>query len=370
MHTVFKLLWLKDNKPEIWRKAWKFLCFEDLLQYRLGLDPAMGWPLAGRTMLFDVVRHRWSPEILEAVGVREEQLSRPLSPGSVAGIVNPSLACGLGLHPKTIVVAGGHDQTCGALGAGAIEPGVAMYATGTVECITPAFDKPVFSPLLCKNNLCTYDHAFPGMYATVAFNLTGGNLLKWFRDEFGHAEVLESRQTGVSAYELLMKAASQEPSRLLVLPYFTTSGTPHFDARTPGAILGLRLSTRRGELIRALLEGITFEMRLNLEILEKAGIKTTQLRVIGGGAKSRYWNQLKADVLGKPLVTPQVTEAGCMGVAMLSAASTMGTSIRELASSWSREEESYEPNSKLTGWYEERFRLYRELHPAINGLGI
>ena len=186
MFSLFKLLWIKENSPEIWSETHRILCFEDLLQYRLGIkNPSMGWPLAGRTMLFDVVSHSWNREILDSIGVREEQLSNPLSSGSVAGLVNKEIAKELHLSESTIVVTGGHDQPCSALGAGAIEPGIAVYSSGTVECITPAFKKPIFTEGLRKNNLCTYDHTAPGMYATVAFSLTGGNILKWFRDEFG-----------------------------------------------------------------------------------------------------------------------------------------------------------------------------------------
>ncbi len=106
----------------------------------------------------------------------------------------------------------------------------------------------MFSDELKTSNLCTYDHTVPGMYTTVAFSLTGGNILKWFRDEFGQAEAAEAGTSGRSAYELLLQKASPEPSNLLVLPYWTPSGTPYFDAETPGAIVGIRLSTSRGEI--------------------------------------------------------------------------------------------------------------------------
>ncbi len=268
MYSLFKLLWLRDNRPEVFSKAQKFLCFEDLLSFHLGLEPAMGWPLAGRTMFFDVTSHQWSTEILDAIGLSAHKLAKPLQSGTISGTVDPTIARQLGLTEDVFVVTAGHDQTCGALGAGVTEPGVAMYATGTVECITPAFPKAVFTEELRKNNLCTYDHTVAGMYATVAFSLTGGNILKWFRDQFGADELAQARKTGVNAYELLLKAAGDKPCDLLVLPYFTPSGTPYFDMQTKGAIMGLRLSTTRGQIIRALLEGIALEMRLNLDILK------------------------------------------------------------------------------------------------------
>ena len=256
LFTLFKLLWLKEHRTDVWQAASKFLCFEDLLQLRLGLEPTMGWPLAGRTMLFDVRQHEWSGEILDRIGLSPERLARPMASGTIAGTV----AGELGLAKDAVVVTGGHDQPCGALGAGATEPGTAMYATGTVECITPTFTRPVFTPALQRNNLCTYDHTIPGMYTTVAYSLTGGNVLKWYRDQFAPGQ----------DYGNILKTAATEPTKLLVLPYWTASGTPYFDLCTPGAILGLRLSTTRGEILRALLEGVALEMRLNLEILRES----------------------------------------------------------------------------------------------------
>lgn len=370
MFTLFKILWLRDRQPAVWNRADKFLCYEDLLQAQLGLDPAIGWPLAGRTMLFDVRQHTWHEDILAAVGLRPEQLARPLASGTVVGTIPGDMARDLGLGAGAIVVTAGHDQPCGALGAGVTSPGMAMYATGTVECITPVFAAPVFTEELRRSNLCTYDHAMPGMYVTAAFSLTGGNILKWFRDEFGAHEVAAAEATGSSAYERLLRAASPKPTSLLVLPYFTPSGTPYFDTRTKGAILGLSLSTQRGEILRALLEGVAFEMRLNLDILARSGCPIQELRAIGGGAKSKFWTQLKADILGTPITTLHVHEAGCLGAAMLARAADTGEPVTELASRWVQPAADCTPNPATSGYYDERFALYRQLYPALKEIPV
>ena len=345
MFTLFKLLWLREQRPEIWSKAARFLCFEDLLHLRLGLDPAIGWPLAGRTMLFDVRQHEWSPEILAAAGLSVSQLARPLASGSVVGQTKDGM----------LVVTGGHDQPCGALGAGVTRPGVAMYATGTVDCITPAFAKPIFSEALRQNNLCTYDHVAPGLFTTVAFSLTGGNILKWFRTEFGQNR----------SYEELLKGISSAPTNLLVLPYWTPSGTPYFDCETPGAIVGLRLSTKHDEILRALLEGVALEMRLNLEILRQSGCLLEELRTVGGGARSAAWNQLKADVLGTPLTQLETSEAGCLGAAILACAADTGRSVAEIAGEWIKPGAHFEPDSVNARRYDERYDTYRAMRSAI-----
>ena len=268
------------------------------------------------------------------------------------------------------MVTGGHDQPCGALGAGVTRPGMAVYATGTVECITPAFARAAFTDELRDNNLCTYDHTAPGMYATCAYSLTGGNILKWFRDQFGAVEVAQAAQAGKNAYELLLAQVGEAPSPLLVLPYFTPTGTPYFDTTTPGAVLGLRMSTTRGQFIRGLLEGVAFEMRLNVEILEHSGCRIDQFRAIGGGAKSKLWTQLKADVIGKPITMLDVTEAGCLGVAMLARSADTGTPISELADKWVHPLSSVQPDPVRAAAYAERFQTYRRLYPTLRELSF
>jgi xylulokinase len=367
MFSLFKLLWIRTHTPRIWERTQRILCFEDLLQYRLGIkDPSMGWPLAGRTMLFDVVNHRWDAEILETAGIRKEQLSDPLQPGSFAGTVDVKISRELNLSDHTVVVTGGHDQTCSALGAGAIEPGIAVYASGTVECITPAFRKQVFSRELHKNNLCTYDHAVPGMFATVAFSLTGGNLLKWFRDEFGQLETERGKREKCDPYELLMAQIPEEPSRLIVLPYFTPSGTPYFDVSVKGAILGLDLTVTRMEILRALLEGIAFEMKLNLDLLHQSGCEVQELRIIGGGARSLRHIQLKADVIGMPITRVDITEAGCMGVAMLAKAACSKQLVSEIALEWVKPVSRIEPQQQEH--YVAKFQSFKRLYPALKAL--
>lgn len=368
MFTLFKLLWTAEHRSEVFRRAAKFLCFEDLLHTRLGLPPHIGWPLAGRTMLFDVVAHEWSPAICEAAGLDASLLAAPLASGSVVGVIPRGTAAALGMSGDVVLVAGGHDQMCSALGAGIAAPGQAMYATGTVECIAPVLEKPVFSPQLMAGNLCMYDAALPGKYGTIAFCLTGGNILQWYRDHFGAAECKEAEQAGVSSYEWLLRKMPDEPTELLALPYFTPSGTPYFDVHTPGVVFGLRLSTSRGEFLRALLEGVALEMRVNTEILAQAGMAIREFRATGGGARNSRWNQLKADVLGAPLTTVSTTEAGCCGAAMLAASAVTKAPLRELAERWVHPGSVFEPNPRRHARYSEQFERYRRLYLAVKGV--
>jgi xylulokinase len=370
MFSVFKLLWLKEKRREIFKRSVKYLCFEDFLQFHLGIEPHIAWSLAGRTMLFNIHNHRWDNQILERIGVGPERFAEPTPSGKIIGTVDPSISRALGFDSEVRVVSGGHDQPLGALGAGVISPGKAMYATGTSECITPAFTDPIQNDDLFINNICTYDYILEGMYTTVAFSLTGGNILKWFRDQWGQEEIREAERTGKNTYELLLKEIGTTPTALLVLPYFTPTGTPYFDHDVYGAVLGLKLHTTRKDILRALLEGVALEMRLNLEILDRSGIHIDELRAIGGGARSPIWTQLKADVLNKPITTVKVTEAACFAAAMLACSAITEEPIASLVNRWVQTAGVIEPIPENAEVYGERFETYRNLYPVLKKLPI
>lgn len=368
MFTIFKLLWIKENQPDVWRKAAAFYCFEDLLHHELGVAPAISYPLAGRTMMFNVRRHAWDEAILHAIELAPEKLARPMPSGRIVGTIPDDTCAELGLASGAIVATGGHDQPCGALGAGVLQSGDAVYGMGTTECITPAFEEPVFSQELCASNLCTYDHAVDGMYTTVAFSLTGGNLLRWYRDQWGQLAAEEAKQSGRDVYAMLLESLPTEPTDLLVLPHFTPTGTPAFDTNPLSAIFGAKLSTTRQEVLKALLEGVTMEMKLNVQIMEDAGIAIDLFTATGGGARSSVMVQLKADVLNRPIRTVEVTEAGCLGVAMLARHALTNKPLGDIADRWVRPVELVEPDPVRAARYAEMFAAYRRLYPALQEL--
>ena len=366
--SLYKLLWLREECPDLWSKAARILCFEDYIHHRLGLEPAISFSLAARTMLFNVTEKRWDPEILAASGIRAEQFSRPLPPGDVVGTLSGSICEKLNLAPGAIMVTGGHDQVCAALGCGAIRPGIAALGSGTVECIAAAFSEPILTPALRDANLCTYSHAAPGLYATLAYNLSGGNVLRWFRQEWAAREVAATAGNGADVYDLILDLMPEPPTKLMVLPYFTGSGTPHFDNHTPAAILGLRLTTGRGEVLKALLEGLCFELEANLRILGSSGIAVEEIRATGGGAKSPRWLQLKADVFNRTVRIPKVTEAGCLGAALLACAARDQRDVESLVSRWVQLGEATVPDPDRARFYQDRFAHYEETYRCLRAL--
>lgn len=369
LFTLFKILWIKENKPEVWNNTNKFLCFEDLFHYRVGLEPKISWPLAGRTMLFDVLRHEWNEEILENIGLTSGKLAIPAAPGEITGVISLESGGKLGFKNPVKIVAGGHDQTCAALGAGVIEPGMCMYATGSVECFCPILEKPSFSDELQKNNLCCYDYTVKGRYTSVAYSLTGGNILQWFRNEFGQSEITEAEKSGLNSYSLLLNTMPSSPTSLLVLPYFSATGTPYFDTLATGAIIGLKHTTSRGEIIKALLEGVAMEMKLNLQLMEKSGMRVDTFIATGGGTRNRDWTQLKADVMNKKIVVRNVAEAGCYGAAMLACSAVENIPVEILIRDNNIESEIFTPGSGNALIYNEKFESYIQLYPALKSIG-
>jgi xylulokinase len=368
MYTASKILWWKHERPDVFRRARYFLCYEDLLFQRMGFAPAIDASLAGRTMLYDIDRGTWSEELLRIAGIDASRLARPYASGTALGGLGARVAKEFGLPAGAIAVTGGHDQPCGALGSGVVDSGVGMYATGTVECITPAFSKRVTHPKLLENNIACYPHVVPGLYVALTFNFTGGSLLKWFRDTLAAADHQEAKRKKKDVYDLLLADCPKDPTSLYILPHFTSTGTPHFDTDSKGVIAGLRLSTSRGELVKGVLEGVTYEMALNAKILEECGARIDSFRAIGGGAKSPLWMQIKADLLGKPVHAMRVSEAACLGAAIL-AGTAFGRyrSARQASLEISKVERTYRPDAKRAKVYRDRFVKYRDLYPTLKG---
>ncbi len=366
MYTVNKIMWWKENMPEVFERAQKFLCYGDFVLYKLGCEPVMDHSMAARTMGFDVRERKWSEEILERAGIPVEKLPATAPSGTEVGRISDSAAEELGLPKGVVAVTGGHDQPCGGLGAGVIESGVCMDATGTVECLLPAFSEPVMTEKMRRNNFPCYPHVHPELWVTIAFNFTGGSLLRWCRDELLKEVKERAQREGRSAYAIFDEEIPDKPSNILVLPHFTVTGTPHLDTKAKGAIVGLTLETTRGEFLRALYEGVTYEMRLNLDLLEEAGVRVNELRAIGGGAKSEVWLRMKASIFGKPVKAMAVSEAACLGAALL-AGVAVGEyqNLEEGVRATVKTAGVYEPDEKLKALYEERYQVYRQLYPRL-----
>ena len=353
-----KILWIKEKRAEIFAECRKILCFEDLLCYRLTDIAALGYPLAGRTLLFDVNTHEWSEEICHAAEIDLTKLSTPMPSGSCVGKITSEMADKLSLKGDVIFVSGGHDQIIGALGCGACEVETAMYAAGSVECMVPILSEKVLSESLMESNLCTYDFAIDGCFASVGYSLTGSNLLEYFM-----REIVQDKERG---YDELLSTMPEKVTELFVLPYFTPSGTPYFDVKTPACVYGWRFATTRGELLKGLLEGVAMEMKLNYELYQQSGVKVNKLIATGGGFRNRKVVQLHADILNLPIALCDEKEAGCRGAAMLGEKTLTG----KITIAAPKILDYIEPNKEQAKVYQQKFIKWKEFSKNIRDLKL
>jgi len=317
-------------------------------------------------MLFDPGTDGWNSDLLTLVGITPERLARPLPSGAMVGAISSIIAKELGLAVGCKVITGGHDQVAAALGAGVAAPGQALYAMGSVECMVVVSDHYRLADGLREANLCSYDHVVSGCHTHLAYNLTGSNLLAWYRDQFASGAKPE---TG-SVYDWMFRQMPKQPTDLLVLPYFTATGTPHFDAYARGAILGLEFRHNRFDILRAMVEGLALEMRLNLELLAAQGIGVDQFRATGGGTRNRSVLQIKADVLRTPITPTLESEGGCLATAMLAQAALDQRPVQDYLPQWVKLGETVQPNSATRSAYDEAYgryqQLYRTLKPVLH----
>jgi len=370
MNTITKLLWLQQNESRIWGNAAQWLLYEDYFLRRLTGRAVISHCLASRTQMYDLGTATWADDILNRCGIDQGRLAQLLPTGeAIVGTLDETIACEVGLPDSVLVALGGHDQACAALGSGVIEPGLAMVSTGTAEVVEVAMSSPVVDPQLREGNISVYRHVVPGLYLAMTLNHSGGLTLRWFRDALCRDTLAQASETGQDAYDLILADASEGPTNLLVLPHFAGAGTPLPDTRSKGAIVGLTFATTRAEIAKAILEGLTFELRANLELLRAAGIGLSELHAVGGGARSRLWLQLKADICRTRLCVPRVTEAACLGAAILAAVAAGDyRDVRAATADAVGFDDHLKPRSDRSCRYDRRYESYRELYPALKGI--
>jgi xylulokinase len=363
-YSLPKLLWLKGRQPELYGRAYKFLLWGDLVAYMLGCEPVTSFSHANRTLLFDIHKEDWSGQLLDLTGVERAKLPRPMPSGAIAGTVSDGAARELNLPKGVAVVVGGHDQCCNSLGAGIYEAGKAVCGIGTFECITPTYDRIPDAPSMLRNGLNVEHHVLPHLFVSFIYN-QGGTLVRWFRDTFARADCGQL-SIGEDIYDALAAEMPEEPTGLFVLPYFEPTGPPHFVVDASGVIVGLKTSTTRGEILKSIMESVSFYFVESVRALETLGIRTTEFVATGGGAKSDRWLQIKADVYGVPFVRPCITEGGVAGAAMLAGISIGAfRNAAEAVSRFVKRERVFEPNPQRHRVYQEKLEAYGELFPTL-----
>jgi xylulokinase len=365
--TACKLLWLRENEPEVFTRAWKFMLVQDFLIYQMTGRAVTDGSVACTTTLYDIRSHAWWPEMLSAVGIEASHLPEIIQPGSQVGALTAKAAEALGLSPATLVINGGMDQSSGAIGAGNISPGTISESTGAALGIHATIPSPALDP---QKLIPVCYHSLPGKYLFAPVCPTAGMALKWLRDTFFHPEIRVADESQLDTYDLMTALAAQSApgaDGMVMLPHLMGAYSPTPNPAARGVFCGFTLSHSRGHFVRSVLEGVAFMLRQNLDKIRQAGVPIRELRSTGGGSRSPLWNQIKSDVCQLPLVTLTNEDTALLGDAILAGvACGVFTSVEEACKVMVIIKEKYLPSDQA-GLYEDAYRRYCDLDSSLGG---
>jgi xylulokinase len=368
-----KILWWRRHEPDVFAAAARFLLVEDFILHRLSGRFVTDGSVQCTSMLYDIGRHRWWDEMLEVVGIGAARLPELVRPGAAVGTLTGEAASALGLPASVRVVAGGMDQSVGAVGVGNIGRGpgitgrgVVSESTGGALTLQATVDRHGADP---TRQTPVYVHSAPDRYLYCPVCPTGGMALTWFRDQFGGEEVARASATGGSAYDLLTGIAARVPpgaEGLTMLPHLMGAFSPEYDPLAKGVFYGFTLRHGKAHFARAVLESIAFMLRRNLELLASAGADASEIRSHGGGARSALWNQIKADVCGLPVLTLEGEDAAPRGDAMLAGvAAGVFPDLATAGAAMVAVRDRYEPNPATRPAYDAADERYLKLFEAL-----
>jgi xylulokinase len=364
MYPLAKILWLRQHLPDVFRKAVRFVAVPTYLLTRLGLPAYVDYSLASRFLTFDIRRKTWASEILDQFKLSPERLPQPVAAGTVAGQLSFKAAAQLGLKPGTLVVVGGHDQPCGALGCGVLQPGRVSASLGTYECLVAASRAPASSDRAPAANLNSYCHVVPDRYVTLAY-FPAGIMLEWFVRVLCSSKEMSADDVRV-LYGNLETTSSQEPSGLLITPHLLGTCNPDFDPNATGVISGIRPGTSRAELYKGILEGIACEFANLSDLLQEASGTFKEIYVTGGGTHSPLGLQLRAAFSDRELHLTDCPDAVCLGTAMLAGlAAGKYACFCEAAEQLVRVSQTVSPDPALAERYAHQRQQYHQLYASL-----
>src|SRR2546423_1059207 len=367
-----KLLWIRDNEPNIFARARTMLLPIAYIRFRLTGTLAMEISDAAGTCLLDVKQGRWSREVLEALEIDPALLPPVVAADTVCGTITEEVAALTDLLPGIPVAGGGADNACAAVGNGVVRPGLALVSIGTSGVVLAYAGTPQVDMSGPVPRVHTFNHAVPQAWYLMGVSQSAGLSLRWVRDNIGLPARVLARWTGLDAYELLTKEAESIPEGsdgLLFLPYLQGERTPHLDPYARGGWIGLTASHDRRHLIRSVLEGVAFSLKDCSTIIQGQGLPIEQVRVTGGGAKSPLWRQIIADVLGVELVTTNATEGPAFGAALLAGvAAGIYPSVQQACEATVQVMERTEHRPEVERVYAQAYETYKALYPALKPL--
>ncbi len=370
--TVYRILWVRENYPDIIKNTYKWLLIEDYINYLLCGAIATDYSMASCTELFDQKTRKWSGEILNKTGIDISLLPEPLPSGTVLGNISRKTSEETGLPQTVKVVLGGHDYHCAALAVGAFVPETVMSVNGTWEMILQSSNLPKLENEVYKNGINVESHVANGMYNVVAYAVSG-LMYDWLRNTLCIEEKIEAKNNNTSDWDIIRKKAASAPAGsggLFFAPYFSGAGSPHVDNRATGAFIGLSASTDKSCIIRSVIEALNYQFREMLEAFERAcGSPAGKIVATGGASQNEVWTQNKADITGKFIEVPAVEEATPLGAAMISG---IGVGIfkdeKEAFDNTYSTGRTYEPDAKNAAVYEDYYQIYKTIYPDLKNI--
>ncbi|MGQ9594239.1 MAG: xylulokinase [Anaerolineae bacterium] len=356
-HTAPKMLWTRANLPQVYARTWKLMPSTTYMVYLLTGEAVVDYSQASSTMLFDVAQRRWASWLLQDLGIDPQLLPEVRPATEVAGHLTREAAQALGLRPATLVAVGCGDEHASCVGAGVLEPGIVADILGTAEPVCVSSVEPAFDPTRLVETHC---HAHPERWLLENPGFVSGGNYRWFRDHF--------YGPGVS-YEVLNReaeAVAPGAEGVIFLPCMMGAMAPEWNNKARGVFYGLTLAHGRGHLTRAILEGAAYALRSIVESMRGAGCETSEIRAVGGGARSRLMRQVRADVTGLPVVTVSTVETAALGAALLAAVGCgLGNDLQEVAGRTVRVAECVEPNPKNRALYDQAYSVFLRVYESL-----
>jgi len=355
--TAPKILWLKENEPENYKKVKYILLPKDYIRYRLTGELFTEVSDAAGTLLFEVIEKRWSTSLLEKLEIDPDLLPPVLNSFDLAGRITKKIANQTGLKFKTPVVAGGADNACGAVGSGIIEEGRVMVSIGSSGVVLAQTNNPQADQ---EGRIHLFNHACPHSWYMMGVTLSAGMSYEWLQKKlFNH--ILD-----YTKLDQLAEEVNPGSEGLIFLPYLYGERTPHADAHARGVYFGISGKHDQRHFVRSVLEGVAFALKDSLELIKDQGVKIKEIRAIGGGAKSRIWQQILADILGKEINLLNVEEGPAFGAALIAGVGVgIYSSFAEAVNRIIKVKKTVVPRIQNTEKYNHYYQLYKRLYYSL-----
>ncbi len=367
-----KILWVRKNEPRVWDKTYKVIQLQDYFLKILGAEEYYNDVSdSGFYGLWETDKLKWSDKLLKIFCIDKDILPIPISSCSKVGTINKFISKETGLKEGTFICVGAGDQNSAAVGAGIVEEGQASVSIGTAGNANTFSKKAFRDP---KGKIMSLNHAIYGSWEVEGHQASAGSVFRWYRDEFAALESAFADQAKKDVYKILDEISSNAPvgaKGLVFLPFLAGSASPRWNPNAKGVLFGLTFVHDKSCVSRAVIEGITMEMKDIIVSMCSSGIKIEKIRITGGATKSNFWNQIQSDVYGKPVETLKVSECAMLGASIMAGVGAgIFDDIKEGVENMVKIDKKYLPSQKNNKIYDNIYSIYCDIYNSINNTNI